>query len=157
MAELVDALVSNTCGFTSMPVRSRLWVLQNRLYSIKVNSRFFIYKFNINNMKKNDIIFIICAVLFFAPFFFSNSVYGWFISATNTHPYLMSFAKFAILSTAGECIGLRIKTGNYSSKGFGVIPRGITWGFLGVLISAAMTIFSNGVPAFLNTLVNCFI
>lgn len=103
-------------------------------------------------MKKNDIIFIICGVLFFAPFFFSNTVYGWFITATNTHPYLMSFAKFAILSTAGECIGLRIKTGNYSSKGFGVIPRGITWGFLGVLISAAMTIFSNGVPAFLNTL-----
>ena len=27
MAELVDALVSNTSGFTSMPVRSRLWVL----------------------------------------------------------------------------------------------------------------------------------
>ena len=26
MAELVDALVSNTSGFTSMPVRSRLWV-----------------------------------------------------------------------------------------------------------------------------------
>jgi hypothetical protein len=25
MAELVDALVSNTSGFTSMPVRSRLW------------------------------------------------------------------------------------------------------------------------------------
>ena len=29
MAELVDALVSNTSGFTSMPVRSRLWVLGN--------------------------------------------------------------------------------------------------------------------------------
>ena len=27
MAELVDALVSNTSGFISMPVRSRLWVL----------------------------------------------------------------------------------------------------------------------------------
>ena len=26
MAESVDALVSNTSGFTSMPVRSRLWV-----------------------------------------------------------------------------------------------------------------------------------
>jgi hypothetical protein len=25
---LVDALVSNTSGFTSMPVRSRLWVLE---------------------------------------------------------------------------------------------------------------------------------
>ncbi len=29
MAELVDALVSNTSGFTSMPVRSRLWVLED--------------------------------------------------------------------------------------------------------------------------------
>ena len=28
MAESVDALVSNTSGFTSMPVRSRLWVLK---------------------------------------------------------------------------------------------------------------------------------
>ena len=28
MAELVDALVSNTSGFTSMPVRSRLWSLR---------------------------------------------------------------------------------------------------------------------------------
>ena len=32
MAELVDALVSNTSGFTSMPVRSRLWV-QNKVDS----------------------------------------------------------------------------------------------------------------------------
>ena len=32
MAELVDALVSNTSGFTSMPVRSRLWVLQSTDY-----------------------------------------------------------------------------------------------------------------------------
>ena len=30
MAELVDALVSNTSGFTSMPVRSRLWVQGRR-------------------------------------------------------------------------------------------------------------------------------
>ena len=28
MAELVDALVSNTSGFTSIPVRSRVWVLK---------------------------------------------------------------------------------------------------------------------------------
>ena len=31
MAELVDALVSNTSGFTSMPVRSRLWVQEKSL------------------------------------------------------------------------------------------------------------------------------
>ena len=40
MAELVDALVSNTSGFTSMPVRSRLWVLKRR--KLKNSLRFFI-------------------------------------------------------------------------------------------------------------------
>ena len=35
MAELVDALVSNTSGFTSMPVRSRLWVQGKRISSWK--------------------------------------------------------------------------------------------------------------------------
>ena len=29
MAESVDALVSNTSGFTSIPVRPRVWVLRN--------------------------------------------------------------------------------------------------------------------------------
>ncbi len=36
MAELVDALVSNTSGFTSMPVRSRLWVLENPDFQLKI-------------------------------------------------------------------------------------------------------------------------
>ena len=36
MAELVDALVSNTSGVTSMPVRSRLWV-QNKRLSIELS------------------------------------------------------------------------------------------------------------------------
>ena len=30
MAESVDALVSNTSGFTSIPVRPRVWVLRRR-------------------------------------------------------------------------------------------------------------------------------
>ncbi len=36
MAELVDALVSNTSGFTSMPVRSRLWVRKHKLVFLKI-------------------------------------------------------------------------------------------------------------------------
>lgn len=36
MAESVDALVSNTSGFTSMPVRSRLWVLRLFYNSLQV-------------------------------------------------------------------------------------------------------------------------
>ncbi len=37
MAESVDALVSNTSGFTSIPVRPRVWVLFE-------NANSFIYK-----------------------------------------------------------------------------------------------------------------
>ena len=60
-----------------------------------------------------------------------------------------AFLKFAILSTAGELIGLRISTGKYLKPGFGVLPRAIVWGILGIGINAAMIVFSSGVPAFL--------
>ena len=42
MAELVDALVSNTSGFTSMPVRSRLWVLKSPDFRLKVRAFIFL-------------------------------------------------------------------------------------------------------------------
>ena len=41
MAESVDALVSNTSGFTSIPVRPRVWVLKRR--KLKNSLRFFVY------------------------------------------------------------------------------------------------------------------
>ncbi len=44
MAELVDALVSNTSGFTSMPVRSRLWVLQTLGNQLIVKGFLFIWR-----------------------------------------------------------------------------------------------------------------
>ena len=62
---------------------------------------------------------------------------------------IMSFIKFAILATLGESIGLRIKTGVYNEKGFGLIPRAIVWGFLGVVIKMAFIVFIKGTPAVL--------
>ncbi|MCQ2329431.1 MAG: Mpv17/PMP22 family protein [Paludibacteraceae bacterium] len=100
-------------------------------------------------MKKSDLLFILGCIVVIVPFFVFSPVGEWFISSTKEHPFFMAFVKFAILSTAGEVIGYRIKSGNYPTKEFGVIPRGITWGFLGMLITAAMTIFSKGVPALL--------
>ena len=50
MAELVDALVSNTSGFTSMPVRSRLWVQREKFervslfFCIKNKKHLVVYK-----------------------------------------------------------------------------------------------------------------
>lgn len=65
---------------------------------------------------------------------------------------LMAFLKFGILATLGESIGLRIQKGVYHHKGFGILPRAIVWGFLGMGISMAMTIFSTGTPVFLANL-----
>ncbi len=69
-----------------------------------------------------------------------------FIAATARNPYWMSFAKFAVLSTFGECIGLRITAGVYNRPGFGILPRALVWGFLGMGIKLAFTIFASGAP-----------
>ncbi len=100
-------------------------------------------------MKKQDLIFILCFIAFFLPFFLFQPAYEWFKSTTDNHPMLMAFMKFAILATAGESIGLRISKGFYNEKGFGLLPRAIVWGFLGMGISMAMMIFKIGTPAFL--------
>jgi hypothetical protein len=62
---------------------------------------------------------------------------------------VMSFFKFALLATLGEVIALRIRTGNYNEPGFGIIPRMIVWGFLGLAINMAFNIFATGAPVFL--------
>lgn len=97
-------------------------------------------------MKKADLIVIICVVLVFLPFFVSEPVYKAYTSFNAAHGMIMSFIKFALLSTLGEAIGLRIKKGVYNEKGFGLLPRAIVWGFLGMAIKAAFIIFSKGTP-----------
>ncbi len=64
----------------------------------------------------------------------------------------MGFLKFAILATLGEVIGLRIKEGIYNKQGFGILPRAVVWGFLGISIVAAFEVFSKGTPLFLESL-----
>lgn len=61
----------------------------------------------------------------------------------------MSFMKFGLLATLGEVIGLRIKTGRYTADNFGIIPRAIIWGVLGITIKIAFVVFATGVPIFL--------
>ena len=100
-------------------------------------------------MKKEDLLFavIICAI--FSPFFISPLARDWYFSFNANHGMLMAFIKFAILSTIGELIGLRISTGSYISPTFGPIPRMVIWGMFGLAINMAMIIFSKGVPIFL--------
>ena len=62
----------------------------------------------------------------------------------------MSFFKFAILGTFGEMLALRIREGVYHKKGFGILPKMLVWGVLGVVIASAMTIFKTGTVALLD-------
>jgi len=100
-------------------------------------------------MNRKDIYFILAIVVFFLPFFISSEVFDFYIGFNKAHGMIMSFVKFALLATLGEVIGLRIKTGTYYQPGFGVLPRAIVWGFLGLTIKLAFVIFAVGTPAFL--------
>ena len=97
-------------------------------------------------MKKSDFAFIAVILAIFAPFALSETLYGWYKTFNAEHGMVMSFLKFAILSTAGELLGLRLSAGVYLKRGFGVWPRAVVWGILGMGINLAMIIFSNGVP-----------
>ena len=100
-------------------------------------------------MKRSDFVLIACIVIVFLPFFVCEPVYDFYKSFNASHGMITAFIKFALLSTTGELIGLRIVTGSYLKKGFGILPRAIVWGVLGVCINAAMIVFSGGVPVFL--------
>lgn len=100
-------------------------------------------------MKKKDILFIGIIAALLAPFAIWQSVFNFYIEFNSQHGIITSFIKFAILATIGELIGLRIKEGIYLKKGFGILPKVIIWGFLGITIKFAFIVFSTGVPVFL--------
>jgi hypothetical protein len=102
-------------------------------------------------IKRNDLLMtllLLVLISVFLPFNFLISFHENFLFAPN-YWWLTSFLKFGILATIGESIGLRITTKRYNYKGFGLIPRAIVWGILGVGISIAFTIFSVGTPILL--------
>lgn len=103
-------------------------------------------------MKHTDFIFSVFVCLLILPFAFNKELYDAYIVFNAEHGMVMSFLKFAILSTTGELLGLRISTGCYYRKGFGVLPRALVWGLLGLGINMAFIVFSSGVPAFLEYL-----
>lgn len=103
-------------------------------------------------MKHADFIFSVFVCLLILPFAFNKELYDAYIVFNAEHGMVMSFLKFAILSTTGELLGLRISTGVYYRKGFGVLPRALVWGLLGLGINMAFIVFSSGVPVFLEYL-----
>ncbi|MDR1847133.1 MAG: hypothetical protein LBR17_03340 [Bacteroidales bacterium] len=104
-------------------------------------------------MKKQDLFFIASCILIVAIFFCIIPLRDWFMEwskAKDGRYFVLAFLKFGILATTGESIGLRISKGVYNEKGFGLFPRFIVWGVLGVGISIAMSIFASGTISFLH-------
>ncbi len=62
-------------------------------------------------------------------------------------PAALSFLKFAVLATFGEMLVARLRTGSYLPPAFGLLPKALVWGVLGVFIWIAFGIFSHGVAA----------
>ncbi len=100
-------------------------------------------------MKRTDLYFSAAILTLFLPFFFSPSLYEWYKSFNAEHGMVMSFLKFGVLATLGEMLGCRISGGKYMTPTFGVLPRMVVWGLLGMGINMAMIIFSKGTPMFL--------
>lgn len=102
-------------------------------------------------MKKNDLGFALIALIIIFPFlpfpFFSFFQKSFLYN--ESYWLITSFIKFFLLATMGEAIGLRIKKGRYNEPGFGLLPRALVWGGLGITIKIAFIVFAAGAPAFL--------
>lgn len=103
-------------------------------------------------MKKQDVHVALTVVIVFLPFFIFPSVLETYKSINAHHAYVASFIKFALLATFGESLGLRLRSGVYNKPGFGLLPRALVWGFLGIAIKFAFVIFGEGSPMVLKTL-----
>ncbi len=99
-------------------------------------------------MNKNDLLMVAligALVMLFMPVPYLSGFQSGFLF--NSDLWLVtSFLKFGILATLGEAIGLRIKSGQYHYPGFGLIPRSLVWGMLGIGIKMAFVIFATGTP-----------
>lgn len=101
-------------------------------------------------MKRSDLYFAGVMLAIFLPFVVSNDLYSWYSNFNTAHQMIMAFLKFGILATLGEMLGCRISTGKYTTPTFGVVPRMVVWGLLGVVITMAMMVFKFGIPEFIN-------
>lgn len=98
-------------------------------------------------MQRKDYVVGGVVLFVFGYLLLAPGVMDGFIELTKAYPYRMSFIKFALLATLGECIALRITTGVYNRPGFGIVPKFFVWGILGVICKLSFTLFGNGTPA----------
>lgn len=103
-------------------------------------------------MKRSDFILLAILLVFFLIFWFIPQAGDTYNHLNKEHGMWMSFAKFAILATFGESLALRLRTGHYNKPGFGLLPKAMVWGIIGLTIKMAFVIFSTGTSVFLEYL-----
>ncbi len=69
-----------------------------------------------------------------------------FMAMTQAYPYISGFFKFFVLATMGDMLGARILHGQWK-KTKGLIFKAIIWGIIGMMITLAFTLYSEGVLA----------
>ncbi len=67
-----------------------------------------------------------------------------FVQLSQSHIYLMAFAKFSVLATMGELLAIRIINGAWK-KPVGFLWRALVWGGLGVSIALVFNLYATGV------------
>ncbi len=87
-----------------------------------------------------DLIGIVYIVALTAALFAYTPEVG---NLTKAHPALMSFIKFALLATFGECLKNRLTTGVWLPAR--VIIRAMVWGVFGIWIGADFVLVAAGV------------
>lgn len=102
--------------------------------------------------KGADLTCIVLVALVPGAFYFSEAARSAYMALTSGHPFLAGFCKFAVLATFGEMLAQRLIRGQYLPEGFGLWPKAIVWGFLGVCITVAFIIFATGAPVMLEAL-----
>jgi hypothetical protein len=97
-------------------------------------------------MKASDFTVGVCIALVLGLFGFVPGAFEAFNNFSQAHDFLMSFVKFGVLCTLGESIALRITAKCYNRPGFGILPRFVLWGLIGLIINASFIIYAMGVP-----------
>jgi len=83
-------------------------------------------------------------VLGLAFFFLAPGTSAAYRAAYGRFPVSLAFLKFAVLPTFGEMFILRCRSGRYVTPEFGLVPRAVVWGLLGVAIYFAFAVFVMG-------------
>lgn len=96
------------------------------------------------------LVFILAVFALFALILIIPVTREWFKAQSSAHPYLMGFAKFALLASAGELIAVRLASGEFKLPPY-IIARLVIWGLIGVWITYMMKIFFIGSGAMMES------